>query len=160
MKMPVRKFATRIDPGREQKAQATEPPFSAEGRRQRLLIRIGVLLPLLLLGFTLMRGASEKRDLPGYLVGIWQTEAPKYADCYMEITPARIVFGNAEQGYTLYFVSRFEQVFDRGETVTVVHYTDLDGRQYQMELVYTGRPRESIRFKNQPMIVWERRPAS
>lgn len=141
-------------------AAPAAPQVRPEARRQEWLLRIGVLIPLVLLIFTLTRGAEIRPTLPEYLLGTWESSAPGYADCYMEISAARIVFGNAEQGYTLYFVSRFEQVVDGAQTVTVVHYTDLDGHAYQMSLGYNRFPKETIQLKNQPKVLWERRPSS
>ena len=160
MKKPAVRNAMKAQVERKPETAATAPQAGTEGRRQKLLIRVGLLLPLLLLCFTLTRGASEKRNLPDYLLGVWRTDAGEYADCYLEITPARVIFGNADGGYALHFVTYYEQLSEGSETTTVVHYTDLDGREYQMSLVYSKLPHETLRLKNQQKVVWERRPES
>jgi hypothetical protein len=142
------------------KASVREPAEKPGRRRQEILLRIGVLIPLVLLVITLARGTNVRKTLPDYLLGTWQSSSPEYADCYMEITPARLVFGNAENGYTLYFVSQFEQISEGGQNTIVVHYTDLDERAYEMSVVYTRYPEEHIQFKHKPSVVWERRPDS
>jgi hypothetical protein len=139
-------------------APAPKPAAPPENRRQKWLIRIGALFFLVLLAFTLARGASEKRGLPDPLLGVWQSSDPKYANCYMEITPATIQFGNVQRGYLLYFVSSFENVSEGGGTY-LIHYTDLQGVKYQMSLSHKPKPRETIYFTNQPKVLWTRRPS-
>jgi hypothetical protein len=143
----------------EVQTAAPAPPASSGNRRQRMLIRIGVLIPLVLLGFTLARGASENKHLPDSLLGVWQTTDEHYADCYMEIAAATLMFGNAERGYLLYFVSSVEETHEGGQTSYLIHYTDLDGVKYEMSLSYRPSPHETLSFKNQQKVVWNRRPA-
>ena len=142
---------------------AEEPPpkpaAPPENRRQKWLIRVGALFFLVLLAFTLARGASEKRGLPDPLLGVWQSPDPHYADCYMEITPATIQFGNAQRGYLLYFVSSFQEVSQDGQPTYLIFYTDLKGVKYQMSMRHAPKPKETIYFKNQPKVLWTRRPS-
>jgi len=140
-------------------APAPKPAAPPENRRQKWLIRVGALFFLVMLAFTLARGASEKRGLPDPLLGVWQSSDPHYADCFMEITPATIQFGNAQRGYLLYFVSYFQEVSEGGSTY-LIHYTDLKGVKYQMSLSYKPRPQATIYFKNQPKVLWTRRPSA
>ena len=142
-------------------APAPEPPAAPpENRRQKWLLRIGALFFLVMLAFTLAHGASEKKALPALLLGVWQSSNPHYADCYMEITPATIQFGNAQHGYLLYFVSSFEEVIEGGQTVYLIHYTDQQGVKYEVRMCHRFRPREALYFKNQPKVLWSRRPAA
>ena len=143
-------------PQSESRSQA---PVSSGNRRQKLLIRIGVLLPLVLLAITLARGAAEKKQLPDSILGVWETSSPQYANCYMEITPATVLFGNAQNGYILYFVSSYEDFHNSGRDTYVVRYTDLDGMKYQMSIVHMTRPREIVYFSHQPGVGWTRRPS-
>jgi hypothetical protein len=149
------------DPKLETQQSESQPqaPASSGNRRQKLLIRIGLLLPLVLLAITLARGAAEKKQLPDSILGVWVTSNPEYAHCYMEITPATVVFGNAQNGYLLYFVSSYEEFNDSGRTTYVVHYTDLDGMKYQMSIVHTSGPREMVYFSHNPSVGWTRRPS-
>jgi hypothetical protein len=140
-------------------APAPKPAAPPENRRQKWLIRIGALFFLVLLAFALAQGASEKKNLPDLLLGVWQSSDPKYADCYMEITPATIQFGNARRGYLLYFVSYFQEVSQDGQPTYLIYYTDMKGVKYQMSMRHTARPRETIYFKNQPKVLWSRRPS-
>jgi hypothetical protein len=140
-------------------APSPGPAAGSGNRRQKILIRIGVLLPLVLLAFTLARGANENKYFPDHLLGVWQSSDGSYADCYMEITPATVLFGNAEKGYLLYFVSSVEESPAPTHTTYVVHYTDLDGIKYQMSLVYSPTPQETIYFSHQAKVAWTRRPS-
>jgi hypothetical protein len=155
-----RKRAPRVYMIEEPEVPAPKPAPSAENRRQSLLIRIGVLVPLVLLVITLARGAGEKKAIPDYLQGVWQSSDAHYADCSMEITPATVQFGNAQRGYLLYFVSSVELVPDAGQTSYIIHYTDLDGLKYQMSLRYNARPQPTLNFRNQPGVQWTRRPST
>jgi hypothetical protein len=139
---------------------APTPATRAENRRQKWLIRIGALFFLVLLALTLAHGASEKKNLPDLVLGVWQSSDAKYLDCFMEITPATIQFGNAQRGYLLYFVSSYEEFNEAGQTTYLIHYTDRKGVKYQMSMRYKPKPREGIYFKNQPKVLWSRRPST
>jgi hypothetical protein len=142
---------------RKSKGKAQKSAAVAGSRRQKLLIYIGVLIPLVLLAISLARGASETWSVPAYLLGVWESPQADYADSYMEITPATIEFDNVEGGYSLYFVTSSEQIRDGGQSYDIVHYRDLEGAEYQMSICYQPRPQESLYFKNQPKVVWKRR---
>ena len=91
---------------------------------------------------------------------MWETTDSHYADCCMEVTPGTVLFGNAEKGYLLYFVSSVEENHDRGESTYGVHYTDRDGMKYQMSLAYTAGPHEKLSFSHQAGVIWTRRPSN
>ena len=154
----VRKRPMPVEMIIEPDAQASKPAAPRENRRQKWLIRIGVLFPLILLGFTLAHGAGENKNLPADILGVWQTSADQYPDCYLEITPATVMFGNVEHGYVLYFVSFVEENHEGRQATYVVHYTDLDGAKYEMTIYYTPQPHETVFFKNQEKVLWTRRP--
>ena len=156
------KRAPRVYMIEEPQAEAAPPPpaTSSGSRRQKILIRIGVLIPLVLLALTLARGADERQYLPDSLLGVWETSDAHYADCYMEITPATVLFGNTEKGYLMYFVSSIEESRQGPNTTYVVHYTDLDGVKYQMSIVHRTTPQEMLFFSHQAGVVWTRRPAA
>jgi len=156
---PQSRGVPRVEIVMEPEIASPKPRGRPENRRQTWLIRIGLLIPLLLLSITLTHGARENKHLPADLLGVWDTTNGHYADCYMEITPATIVFGNVERGYILYFVSSVEESHEGQQDTYVVHYTDLDGVLYQMSLVHTSKPRETIFLKNQANVVWTRRPS-
>jgi len=110
-------------------ASTAAPDSPPVNRRQKFLLRAGVLIPLLLLVFTFARGARETRYHPDRVLGVWQTSDRRYADCYMEVTPATIIFGNSQRGYLLYFVSSVQERNDGRQDTFLLHYTDLDGIQ-------------------------------
>lgn len=141
-------------------AQEAKPVPRPVNRRQRMLIRIALLLPFVLLTYTIVRGAGEKKVLPNSLLGVWVTSDARYADCYLEITPATVVFGSAKKGYLIYFVSSFEDAHSAGQSQYRIHYTDTNGLKYQLTVVHSLRPRESLFFGHQPGVLWTRRPAS
>ena len=148
------------EPGVTAPAPSPAPAANAGNRRQKMLIRIGVLLPLVLLTLTLARGARGNKNLPDALLGVWQSTSPEYTDCYLEISPATIVFGNAEQGYLLYFVSSVEESPEGGQTTYKVHYTDQDGLKYQMTISHIRGPNERLMFKHGMGGNWTRRPST
>jgi hypothetical protein len=153
-----KKRAPRVYIIEEPEVTVPAPAPKPGNRRQKWLIRIGVLLPLVLLTFTLARGARENKHLPQALLGVWQSSSQQYTDCYMEITPGTIVFGNAEHGYLLYFVSSVEESPGRGQTTYTVHYTDLDGLKYQMTINHIPGPKETLIFEHHMGGIWTRRP--
>lgn len=141
----------------EPKIEDKKPQATRGSGRQKFLIRAGILLPLVLLVQTLAHSAGEVRLLPAFLQGTWETSDSRYIDCSMEITPGTVSFDNGEKGYLLYFISSVEEIHNGGRGEYLVHYTDLDGVKYQMSLVYSPRPRESVHFSHQAGVIWTRR---
>jgi hypothetical protein len=133
---------------------------SESSRREKLLIRAAIVMLVSLLGFMLMRGAARNQNLPEGVLGVWVSSVPKYANCSMEITPVTIQFSNADGGFLNYFVTSVEETQQRDRTTYMIHYTDLDGANYETSLVYVPAPHELIYFTHQTNVAWTRRPAS
>ena len=143
----------------EPKVKAPESEASGNNRRQKLLVRIGILLPLVLLFHTLAPNVHGNKQLPDFLQGTWETTDSRYEDCSMEITPGLVTFDTGERGSLLYFITSVEGTHDGGRAEYLVHYTDLDGMKYQMSLVYSSKPEETVHFSHQAGVLWTRRPS-
>ncbi len=123
--------------------------------------RFTFLVLLAVLGMIVLGGAQTPLLLPGVLSGVWQTSSANYANCYMEFSPITIVFGTAEQGNAaLYFVTRVEESKESGEINYLIHYTDSFNVRYEMDLRYKPGPNAILYLKNQPGVIWKKRPSA
>ena len=94
--------------------------------------------------------------IPATLIGTWYTTAELYADRAFEIKTDQITFQLGEPGkFTTHPITRLQVTPVGIGSFAVVEY-DNDGDTYQFSFTY--QPDEgTIRFKNQPLIVWHKK---
>lgn len=112
---------------------------------------------IMVVGGVMAAMPKHSEPLPASLIGTWHTTAEIYADRAFEIETDQITFqqGEADKS-TTHPISRFQVTADEtGSTFAMVEY-DNDGDIYQFSFTY--QPDEgTMRFKNQPLIVWYKR---
>jgi hypothetical protein len=105
-------------------------------------------------------GCSKQnpRVLPAQLRGVWTTDAERYKDRFLELSPAFIIIGARGQAApTVQLIKNVaSQPSERG-TVFTIDSSDLEGNQYQMTLEFTPARGGELRVKNQQKVVWKRR---
>ena len=112
-------------------------------------IPVAVVLVLVLAGC----GPESTKTVPGDLVGIWKTSAPKYADTFIELTRSTITFGAGEKGTHLRSVVKVTKERDEAGTLYTVFYTDPGGQEYKFAFYHD--PADGVlRWKNQRTIAW------
>ncbi len=96
---------------------------------------------------------KDSDPLPATLIGTWYTTAELYADRAFEIKTDQITFQLGEPGkFTTHPITRLQVTPVGVGSFAVVEY-DNDGDTYEFSFTY--QPDEgTIRFKNQPLIVW------
>jgi len=112
-------------------------------------IPVAVVLVLVLAGC----GPESTKTVPGDLVGIWKTSAPKYADTFIELTRTTITFGSGEKGTHLRSVVKVTKERDEAGTLYTVFYTDSGGQEYRFAF-YHDPADGALRWKNQRTIAW------
>jgi len=107
---------------------------------------------------TLMLGchAQQQSTLPGELVGVWKTTAPKYADRYFELKSDTIVFGTGGRTRSMHAIDSIEQTREGHLTLYTIFYTE-DGARSQWSFYYDPARGQSIRLRNQTDIVWTKK---
>ena len=99
---------------------------------------------------------KDSDPLPVTLIGTWYTTAELYADRAFEIKTDQITFQLGEPGkFTTHPITRLQVTPVGIGSFAVVEY-DNDGDTYEFSFTY--QPDEgTIRFKNQPLIVWHKK---
>ena len=110
--------------------------------------------------FTSLFGCQpkESRTVPGELVGVWKTPAPKYRDCYFELTGDLIIFANEAllDKEDVNSIRRIEKIHKGKLILFTIHYKNREGLEYEFSFYYDPSKGGAIRFKNQLQIEWKK----
>jgi hypothetical protein len=112
----------------------------------RIAARVSVAVAIVLA--TIACGPSNE-ELPEALVGVWRTDAPRYADRYLELQPGFVTFGTGPVSMDLYALASVssEPVKPpaRGRLYTLV-YTDGEGLPSSLRLIHDERNPSVLRL--------------
>jgi len=125
---------------------------------RKTIIAIVILL-VVFISFFFLKEPSKTTVMPQALVGMWGTDSPKYADCFIKIDEKLVTLDLGENGTTAYPFKGLKK--------------SLDGNREFYEIVYEppGEPERTLRFeyrranggtihiRNQQNVVWTRRVA-
>lgn len=144
-------------PGAPTPRRPKRPTGPSSGRDRRQLVMSLALLVLFLsvvvVGLVGSFMAPRSATIPDELVGVWNTEASRYADRAFQISKAMLVFHTGDGGFTAHPITRVRtQEEDSGRTLYTVEY-EADDAVYEFSFFYlptTG----AIRFRNQQQLVW------
>lgn len=110
------------------------------------------------IAFTCFFGCQSKDSttVPGELVGVWKTSAPKYKGCYFELTQDSIIFANVPlSARTNNSISKIEKLHGSGKEIFyTIHYEDREGLGYKFSFFYDPSRGGTLRLKNQRGVVW------
>lgn len=125
-------------------------------RSKRILLALAMFAALF--GFQ----CEKSKTVPGELIGVWRTSAPKYEDCYFQLTEDLIIFAN-EAHLDKKDVNRISGIkkTDRGKQVLYTfsyefYYEGKEGQECKFFFYYDPSEGGSIRFKNQLKIKWKK----
>jgi hypothetical protein len=113
-----------------------------------ILVGIGILVAF----FALL--PSKPTPLPDELVGVWKTSDPKYADRYLDLTRATIIFGTGKGTIDVNFISNVEKMFQDKAILYTVYFHRSEGEEDNVSFYYDPRNGGIIKFKNQTHIAW------
>jgi len=96
--------------------------------------------------------------VPDELLGVWETSAPKYKDCFLELTKDTLTFANRElDNIDVNSISKIEKEIHREKGILyTIHYENREGEEYKLAFYYDPLRGGAIRFKNQEQIEWRR----
>jgi hypothetical protein len=103
---------------------------------------------------------SDHGTPPDYLIGVWRTSASQYAGSTMEFMKDSIVFKGETGSSVSGRIIRFEQIQEGSTTFYRLSYRDKEKNDYQLSFTYEPAQGGTVRFKNQPQLVWTRTGAS
>ena len=113
---------------------------------------------LALTTFTLLFGCQcrEPTTLPGEILGMWKTSAPKYEGCFFEITKDSIIFANRDllEAFDVNVISKIEKTQKEKQILYTIYYKKGKGEEYKFPFYYDPSEGGAIRFKNQKGIEW------
>jgi hypothetical protein len=108
---------------------------------------------------SLLACQAGEQTIPSELLGVWETSAPKYKDCFFEIGKGTIIFVNKalpEPSIDSNIISRTEIGSEDEETLYTIYYNKIGEEEYQFSFYYYPQDGCSIRFKNQKDIEWQK----
>jgi len=101
---------------------------------------------------------SGENTMPDELIGIWMTPAPKYEECFFELTPKMVVYGSGHffEHLDINYLLRVEKNQKKTHTLYTIHYENAEGQKLKLELFYLQKKGGRIRFKHQKKILWQK----
>jgi hypothetical protein len=113
---------------------------------------------VLVLGIVLVAACTERgREVPPHLIGVWTTDAEKYANRALQITESSVVFhtGPARSDVSGFGIVAIGADRQQGSvTLYTIEYAEL-GERSSIELLYDEAAR-TLSLKNQPLLIWVR----
>ena len=94
--------------------------------------------------------------LPDELVGVWTTSHPKYADRYLDLTKATIIFGTGKESIDTNFISNVEKTLQDKAILYTIYFHRVGGPEDKVSFYYDPANGGIIRFKNQKHIDWKK----
>jgi hypothetical protein len=83
--------------------------------------------------------------VPSHLVGRWKTDAPRYAERWLEIRPDALAFGMGRVPLDVHPIERIEIEPEPGGGATFrLHYTEVEGFPDALVVHYRGTPVASL----------------
>lgn len=98
-------------------------------------------------------------NIPEDLIGMWKSSAPKYSECFFELTENTIILGTREKTITTHAITNIktEKISEEKSILYAISYTNQEGQKYKLSFYYDPANGGVIRFKNQQNIVWTKR---
>ncbi len=102
-------------------------------------------------------GACNSTKLPSELIGVWRTDAPAYKGRFMKCDPKYIVLGIGDEKVVPRKVEEITKTTEGKETLYTLKTDEKDEGEYTFSFYYSPDDGGTIRFKNQPELVWHKR---
>ncbi len=124
------------------------------GRRRRVVVAAASGLLAAFFGWQVLRRVFVTRTLPAELVGVWETNAPAYADRALEFTRSSVIFRIGAEALSVHRIQRVHRTDSGGYIDYRVEY--LNGEEVEtFSFKYVPPPRELIRLEHQ-LFVWRK----
>ncbi len=99
---------------------------------------------------------ERKIIVPDHLVGLWDTEAPKYANRDLEFTKESVVFKAGEEPIAIYPIKKIEAIRGKENISYNITYMSL-GKKYNFSFTYDPANGGVIVVKNRNGVQWMRK---
>ena len=105
-------------------------------------------------GWQVLRRVFVPRTIPAELVGVWETNAPPYADRALEFTRSSVIFRTGADALSVHRIRRLHKTDSGGYIDYRVEY--FNGEEVEtFSFKYVPPPRELIRLEHQ-LFVWRK----
>ena len=95
--------------------------------------------------------------VPDELLGVWETSAPKYENCFFRLTKDTLTFANIDlDNIDVNSISKIEKIHREKGILYTIHYENREGQEYKFLFYYDPFRGGAIRFKNQEQIEWRK----
>ena len=117
----------------------------------KMTLVIWVFLPVLF-------GCEPERKIvvPDHLVGIWDTEAPKYANHDLQFTKESVVFIAGGNPVAIYPIKKIDEIRGKENISYKITYLSL-GKKYKLSFTYDSANGGVIVIKNRNGVEWTRK---
>ena len=95
--------------------------------------------------------------LPDQLLGVWRTENPAYKGKFMKCDPKYVVLGIGDEKVVPRKVVEITKTVDGRQILFTLKTDEKDEGEYSFSFYYSDEDGGTIRFKNQPQLVWHKR---
>jgi hypothetical protein len=100
---------------------------------------------------------DDSETFPRAILGHWETDAPGYEQCYMDITETTISFHTIEGTTDVNFIQKIERTEKDGDTVYDIHYENRDGDEFLLSVTLSGANQKgTLQFYNQKYLTWNK----
>lgn len=99
----------------------------------------------------------QSAKLPNELLGIWRTDNPQYKGRYMKVDAQFVVLGVGEDKPVPRKVVEITKSSEGIETLYTLKTNEKDEGEYSFSFYYSPADGGTIRFKNQPQLIWKKR---
>jgi hypothetical protein len=116
--------------------------------------RVWIIIICLMVLFVCQCG--KRTTVPEYLIGVWETTVPDYADHPFEIKTDEVLFGTGDEKFDTYPIAKIkiEKDLKEQKTLYIIYYKNTSGQEYKFSFYYDPANQGTIRFKNQKEMVW------
>lgn len=113
-----------------------------------------LLAALMLLALSV---GCNSTKLPEQLIGVWRTENVAYKGKFMKCDPKYVVLGIGDEKVVPRKVVEITSTVEGRETLYTLKTDEKDEGEYSFSFYYSADDGGTIRFKNQPQLVWHKR---
>ena len=97
---------------------------------------------------------AANSTVPEKLLGVWKTSHSKYADRFIEIKKDVIIFGQGGEKIELHALADIHETWEGKSILYTISHLNHEGQRYTFAFYYDPTDGGTIRFKNQPDIIW------
>ena len=99
-----------------------------------------------------------KTTTPEELIGVWETSAPTYKGCEIEIKDDLIIFRNEANYANINYLNRIRKSGEAERILYTLYYENRKGVTFKSRLFYfKTNSGGAIRFVNQAGVTWKRK---